>query len=320
MLSSKFVEVSALAFCAVLFSVSARAGEGGNTSGGGDSVAAHFGATAERVASTLEQVCSARDSKVRYSFFCRRAQQFSGAVAGAQVLPRESVVGPDGHPREAINDGVRTIELDTSAWGRLLETPFQYDAALRLVTHEYSQLAKLEASDTYEFSSQLLRELKAADVEPLLLLDLIPTLQDASNAFPISGIPSEPFEDEAIKPLVAAACLKVYRTPWDATSCVQINLANLTAEANHLRECALEGFPCKGNAARKIMFKAPETYPGVESDSTPRLPPFKYFQFDWVMGTQNPFIRTLFSHATGKKVNNVICADHLLARNRCWVQ
>jgi hypothetical protein len=312
MISAKYLALSSILFALAPATVLA----GGNSSGGGDSLAAHFGATAERVASLLSGICK-EETTHQYPVICAKAPQFYEAVTRTQVLPRESVTGPDGQPREATNDGVSTIELDIHAWSASLEDSAHHEAALRLNAHEYAQIAHLERSDTYSFSSQLLRILKTQNAEPMILLDVLPSVRDIEESLP-TGIPPKPFSAEQIKPAIAAGCLEA--TPGDlksASECTRKRVQESLKVLNLLRECALDGFPCKGRMVDDLALYSYSMDCVSWSGRDSVLPPLTC---DLYADYLNPFTLPLYSSAAGKKLTKIKCAERFLARNSCWVE
>jgi len=133
---------------------------GGTSGGGGDSVAAHFADAGKRVGILFKRQCATPEPSE--TELCSFKGNFLQALALTKVVPsQDPVLGPDGNPREANNDGISTITVNVSAWNNLAQNSAHAERAVRLVMHEYAQLAKLESSDSYARSGALMAMFKA---------------------------------------------------------------------------------------------------------------------------------------------------------------
>ena len=155
------------------------AGEGGGTSGGGGgSIASQFQAIAKRTGTALDLICldkrSSRD-------ICRNLGVFKKAYEGnTNVIALEPffgfdgnledlVLGPDGKPREAINNGLNEIQLSKLRWGKIPYSTAGNTRKVRLVVHEYFGTLKLESSDDYHLSNQVIDLLNQNQIDMNIL-------------------------------------------------------------------------------------------------------------------------------------------------------
>jgi len=148
---------------------------GANTGGGGNSIAAHFADAGKRTGALFHRLCASADPSE--TELCSFKSNYLQAIALAKVVPSQSpVLGPDGKPREANNDGINTINVDINAWKALVQSPANNERAVRLVMHEYAQLAKMESSDSYVRSGAIMQAFKSGMIDLSAVLGKAPVL------------------------------------------------------------------------------------------------------------------------------------------------
>lgn len=145
------------ALSGVVLSTSALAAAEGTEGHGGGGYASHFAGVGKRAGQALKLACSAEDAP---RAVCSVLPKYLEAVALADVLPRDQVNGPDGKPRDAINDGRRTIQLDINRWPALGMQQNGAELQVRLSVHEYLGIAGVEQSDNYTSSDSIIALLK----------------------------------------------------------------------------------------------------------------------------------------------------------------
>ena len=127
---------------------SVHAGEkGGN---GGDAVASEFSRLAGNAMTALTQVCRL-DSKQPS---CQNLSSLERGVDRATVKVQNHVFGEDKLERDAINDGDFLITVGKNRWKDL--RPMQ---KLSIAIHEHLSIMKVESSDQYGESNEILSTL-----------------------------------------------------------------------------------------------------------------------------------------------------------------
>ena len=158
----------------------AHAGEGGGTSvgGGGERFASHFATVGERLDDQYLQICSSKGS--RNISICSHQRAFSTAFGRAKVLPRDTLLGPDGNPREAGPDG-GNILLNVPLYMSRIETSASAEGTASVVAHEYMIQAGAESVDVYTQSAALIRTLKANFVDFSALVPPAPATDEPED-------------------------------------------------------------------------------------------------------------------------------------------
>ena len=178
------------------------ANEGGN---GGGGYASHFAGVGKRAGQALKLACTSDDAPRNV---CSVLPAFLEAVALADVLPRDQVNGPDGKPRDAINDGQRTIQIDIHRWPMLVTQPNGTELQVRLAVHEYLGIARIEGSDNYSVSDSIIALLKQNNFSITQIAGKPPVDPIFSAAVRVSGGSAGAVEQAARKGASDAAIFK----------------------------------------------------------------------------------------------------------------
>lgn len=145
---------------------------GGETSGGGDGYAAHFAGIGGRLDVVYRNLCQVPSPAT--ASLCRVRPSFSRAVSTARVLPRDSVLGADGQPREAGPSGTGDILLNVPLYKARLTEAGSAERIVPLAAHEYMMIAGAETDDDYTTSARLLVALRSQFIDLAALLGELP--------------------------------------------------------------------------------------------------------------------------------------------------
>lgn len=131
---------------------------GGN---GGLGIAPAYTIIAQNISTIWEDICKHKaDDEEAY---CTQLEEFKAMLNKdsdifVSVTGRPDLTGHDGEARDATNDGVGKIEVNTSESSIWYQPNINNDI-IRLkiinVIHEYATLMRLDFSDTYPFSTEL---------------------------------------------------------------------------------------------------------------------------------------------------------------------
>ena len=126
----------------------------------------------------------------------------------AVFIDRVTINGPDGKPRDAINDGQRTIRIDIHRWPMLVTQPNGTELQVRLAVHEYLGIARIEGSDNYSVSDSIIALLKQNNFSITQIAGKPPVDPIFSAAVRVSGGSAGAVEQAARKGASDAAIFK----------------------------------------------------------------------------------------------------------------
>jgi hypothetical protein len=150
--------------CLLFLSAGAMAAATGTSSGGGgEGIAAQYSAVAKSAVGAVTLICKGADSTdPSFKKACSFLLPLEFAVNNMKVEPRSrnTVLGPDGQPRDAGNDGQQTVFLDVDRWqdkqseqdpNKVLDVRTKQ---VELALHEPLVLAGAETNDQYTISDE----------------------------------------------------------------------------------------------------------------------------------------------------------------------
>lgn len=140
------------------FNVMAGVGERGN---GGDAVAGEFSQLAGRTYLALKQVCTENPSEE----VCGYIASLKKSVYQATITIEDKVYGPNGLERDATNDGSSEIKIGKLRWETL--SPRK---KLTIAVHEHLSLIRIESSDQYGYSNEIVNLLTQYGWTPTILI------------------------------------------------------------------------------------------------------------------------------------------------------
>lgn len=135
--------------------------EGGNMDhrggNGGISLVSEFSAIAKNISVIWEDICANSSQDNSYCNYLRDFQELLDIRSDrfVKVLARHDVLGYDGKPREAINNGIDEIIINSQLWEDKKDLNDGTIRKVRLVLHEYASIMRLDSSDYYAFSNEL---------------------------------------------------------------------------------------------------------------------------------------------------------------------
>ena len=148
-----------IAFVYFIVCLSSTALAGVGSGGGGDSIAAQFAVASMNSLKAIKLVCLGMTPAPT---ICTNVRALQSIISEMKVEPRtrDSILGSDGRPRDAGNDGNKTIFLDVSRWmDKQLESdpgkiPNARKQQISLAIHEPLVLAGAETNDQYKVSGE----------------------------------------------------------------------------------------------------------------------------------------------------------------------
>jgi hypothetical protein len=158
----------------VLLALAAHPGlaTAGTETHGGGGFAAHFTRIGKNSVEALRMYCVTAQDTDCHQF----VDLMEDAVRKTKVVATPFVFGPDGLPRDATNNGVDVISLNSSNWLVSAQFDNAYEHIARLVIHEYFAIAKLEKSDSFDLSSAIVKGLDDVGVPAEELVGKLPLL------------------------------------------------------------------------------------------------------------------------------------------------
>lgn len=156
-----------------------RAGHrGGN---GGNSTAAHFSTIANNIVIVWEDICKNQKDTEAY---CNYVQDLKSALnkdSSKYVVIKaqddSETFAYDGQEREAINNGVNEIIVNTHLWNKMNDDLNESQRQISLVLHEYFSVMELDSSDNYSFSTKVIGVLsrKHYDLKKISQFEVLPS-------------------------------------------------------------------------------------------------------------------------------------------------
>lgn len=157
----------------------ARAGHrGGN---GGNSIASHFATIATNIAIVWEDICvNQNDSEAYCNYlgdFKNALNKDSSKYVTIKALEDAETFAYDGIQREAVNNGVDEIVVNSILWKEMIEDSTASSRRINLVVHEYFSVMELDSSDDYLFSRKVFGMLtrKGYDLQKLSAFEVLPS-------------------------------------------------------------------------------------------------------------------------------------------------
>jgi hypothetical protein len=161
---------------------------GTESSGGGETIAAQYAAVVQRAVKALKMTCAVVETKGDREI-CDLVPSLSAISGNIKVFPRErdSILGQDGKPRDAGNNGIDKIYLDVDRWKDKEKSKAARDMVL-LAVHEPLVLIGAESNDSYGKSNALVELMKknAVSLYTLAAQTKVPTAELEEKEFLVS--------------------------------------------------------------------------------------------------------------------------------------
>ncbi|OFZ01776.1 MAG: hypothetical protein A2Z97_07610 [Bdellovibrionales bacterium GWB1_52_6] len=130
--------------------------DGPGGTGGGSGHASKFYDVAKNAVLKLKMICTTDP----YKSECQYLAPLREALLDVTVKAEDVVLGPDGRPRDAGNNGRDVITVSKSAMDKTSPSTESAERWVRTALHELAVIKDLEANDTYSASNQAVNLIK----------------------------------------------------------------------------------------------------------------------------------------------------------------